>query len=93
MGWIDTRQWDGHYKEMPPGSCNCEEFDQVVLKVMPLGRFGKPEDAAGMALFLSNDYASFIGAASTDIADDMQGQIAYYPTLKRDFNDAMEARV
>jgi hypothetical protein len=23
----------------------------------------------------------------------MQGQIAYYPTLKRDFNDAMKARM
>ena len=93
MGWIDTGQWDRHYKEMPAGSCSREEFDQMVLKVVPLGRFGKPEDVAGMALFLSSEYASFISAASIDIAGGMQGQIAYYPTLKRDFNEAMKARI
>lgn len=91
MGWIDTGQWDRHFKEMPPGTSR-EEFDAMVLKVVPLGRFGQPEDVAGMALFLSSDYASFISAASIDIAGGMGGQIAYYPTLKRDFNEAMKAR-
>ena len=47
---------------------------------------------AGMALFLSSEYASFISAASIDIAGGMGGQIAYYPTLKRDFHDAVRAR-
>jgi 3-oxoacyl-[acyl-carrier protein] reductase len=93
MGWIDTGQWERHYKEMPPGSCTREEFDRMALKVVPLGRFGKPEDVAGMVIFLASDYASFISGASIDIAGGMQGQIAYYPTLKRDFNDAMLARV
>ncbi|GAA7766956.1 short-chain dehydrogenase [Cupriavidus sp. SHE] len=91
MGWIDTGQWDRHYREMPPG-CTREEFDAMVLKVVPIGRFGKPEDVAGMALFLSSEYASFISAASIDIAGGMGGQIAYYPTLKRDFHDAVRAR-
>ncbi|CAG9166125.1 SDR family oxidoreductase [Cupriavidus pinatubonensis] len=91
MGWIDTGQWDRHYREMPPG-CTREEFDAMVLKVVPIGRFGKPEDVAGMALFLSSEYASFISAASIDIAGGMGGQIAYYPTLKRDFHDAVQAR-
>ena len=70
-----------------------EEFDQMALKVLRLGRFGKPEDVAGMALFLSSDCASLISAASIDIAGGMQAQIAYYPTLKRDFNDAMKVRI
>lgn len=91
MGWIDTGQWDRHYREMPPGTPR-EEFDAMVLKVVPLGRFGKPEDVAGMALFLASDYASFISAASIDIAGGMGGQIAYYPTLKRDFGAAMALR-
>ncbi len=64
----------------------------MVLKVVPLGRFGKPEDVAGMALFLASDYANFISAASIDIAGGLQGQIAYYPTLKRDFTEAMRLR-
>lgn len=93
MGWIDTGQWNRHFKEMPAGSCTREEFDKMVLKVVPLGRFGKPEDVAGMALFLASDYAAFISAASIDIAGGMQGQIAYYPALKREFNEAMQARV
>jgi NAD(P)-dependent dehydrogenase (short-subunit alcohol dehydrogenase family) len=93
MGWIDTGQWERHYKEMPAGSCSREEFDEMALKVVPIGRFGKPEDVAGMALFLASEYASFISAASIDIAGGMQGQIAYYPTLKRDFNEAMKLRM
>jgi NAD(P)-dependent dehydrogenase (short-subunit alcohol dehydrogenase family) len=91
MGWIDTGQWDRHYKEMPPG-CTREEFDAMVLKVVPIGRFGKPADVAGMALFLCSEYASFISAASIEIAGGMGGQIAYYPTLKRDFSESVRAR-
>lgn len=84
LGWIDTGQWDRHYKEMPAGVSR-EEFDAMVTKVVPLGRYGKPEDVTGMVLFLSSEYASFISAASIDIAGGMGGQIAYFPTLKRDF--------
>jgi 3-oxoacyl-[acyl-carrier protein] reductase len=93
MGWIDTGQWNRHFKEMPAGSCSREEFDQMVLKVVPAGRFGQPEDVTGMVLFLASERASFISGASIDIAGGMQGQIAYYPTLKREFNEAMQARV
>lgn len=91
MGWIDTGQWDRHYREMPEG-CTREEFNEMVLKVVPIGRFGKPEDVAGMALFLASEYASFISAASIDIAGGTGGQIAYYPQLKRDFADMVRAR-
>ena len=91
MGWIDTGQWDRHYKEMGPGVSR-EEFDEMVMKVVPIGRYGKPEDVAGMVLFLSSEYASFISAASIDIAGGMGGQIAYFPTLKRDFAAAIKAR-
>lgn len=87
MGWIDTGQWDRHYREMPAGVSR-EAFDEMVLKVVPLGRFGKPQDVAGMALFLASEYASFISAASIDISGGMGGQIAYFPTLKRDFAEA-----
>jgi len=91
MGWIDTGQWERHYKEMPPGVSR-EEFNEMVLKVVPLGRFGKPEDVAGMALFLASEYAAFISAASIDISGGMGGQIAYFPTLKRDFVETARKR-
>jgi len=91
MGWIDTGQWDRHFREVGPGVSR-EEFDEMVLKIVPIGRFGKPEDVAGMALFLSSEYANFISAASIDIAGGLQGQIAYYPTLKREFTEAVKSR-
>lgn len=91
LGWIDTGQWERHYREMPPGVSR-DEFNEMVLKVVPVGRFGKPEDVAGMVLFLASDYASFISAASIDISGGMGGQISYYPTLKRDFVEAMRKR-
>jgi NAD(P)-dependent dehydrogenase (short-subunit alcohol dehydrogenase family) len=92
MGWIDTGQWDRHFKEMP-ANVSREEFDEMVLKVVPVGRFGKPEDVTGMVLFLASDYAGFISAASIDIAGGMGGQIAYFPTLKRDFIQAARERL
>lgn len=91
MGWIDTGQWDRHYREMGPGVSR-EEFDAMVMKVVPIGRYGRPEDVAGMALFLASEYASFISAASIDIAGGMGGQIAYFPQLKRDFAAMIKAR-
>ncbi|KAA0696126.1 SDR family NAD(P)-dependent oxidoreductase [Halopseudomonas laoshanensis] len=91
MGWIDTGQWDRHFKEMGPGVTR-EEFDEMVMKVVPLGRYGRPEDVAGMALFLASDYANFISGASIDIAGGMGGQIAYFPTLKRDFAESIRQR-
>lgn len=91
MGWIDTGQWDRHFKEAGPGVSR-EEFDEMALKVVPLGRFGKPEDVAGMALFLASEYAQFISAASIDISGGLQGQIAYYPTLKREFTEMARRR-
>lgn len=91
MGWIDTGQWERHFKEVGPGVTR-EEFNDMVLKVVPLGRFGKPEDVAGMALFLASEYAAFISAASIDIAGGLQGQIAYFPTLKRDFTEMVRQR-
>jgi 3-oxoacyl-[acyl-carrier protein] reductase len=91
MGWIDTGQWDRHFKEVGSGVSR-EEFNEMALKVVPLGRFGKPEDVAGMALFLASDYASFISAASIDISGGLQGQIAYYPTIKRDFTEMARQR-
>lgn len=83
MGWIDTGQWARHYKEMPQ-TISEEEFYETVTKVVPLGRFGKPEEVANIVLFLASELASFISAASIDVAGGMQGQIAYFPTLKKE---------
>jgi 3-oxoacyl-[acyl-carrier protein] reductase len=91
MGWIDTGQWDRHYREMSP-TITRQEFLTMATKVVPLGRFGKPEDVVGMVLFLCSEFASFITAASIDISGGLQGQIAYYPTLKRELQELGIAR-
>ncbi|MCC4250814.1 SDR family oxidoreductase [Sphingobium naphthae] len=91
MGWINTGQWDRHYKEMPPGVSR-EEFDEMVLKVVPMGRFGTPEDVAGVALFLASDLATFISGVEINVSGGLGGQITYYPKLKREFGEAMKAR-
>jgi NAD(P)-dependent dehydrogenase (short-subunit alcohol dehydrogenase family) len=83
MGWIDTGQWERHFKEMPD-TITREEFYEMVTRPVPLGRLGQPEEVANLALFLGSELASFVSAASIDVAGGMQGQIAYYPTLKRE---------
>ncbi len=37
-----------------------EEIRQAYFKLIPLGRFGKPEDVANLALFLCSDQADYI---------------------------------
>ena len=91
MGWIDTGQWDRHYREMS-STITRDEFLRMAVKVVPLGRFGKPEDVVGIVLFLCSEFASFITAASIDISGGLQGQIAYYPTLKRELQELGVAR-
>lgn len=92
MGWIDTGQWDRHYKEMGPGVSR-SEFDEMVTKVVPIGRFGRPEDVVGIALFLASDHAGFITGASIDVSGGLSGQIAYYPTLKRELMETGRRRL
>lgn len=91
MGWIDTGQWDRHYREMP-STISREEFLEMVVKIVPLGRFGRPEEVAHVCLFLASDLASFLSAASIDVSGGLQGAIAYYPTLKREMQDLGRAR-
>jgi 3-oxoacyl-[acyl-carrier protein] reductase len=86
MGWIDTGQWNRHYKEMSP-TITRDEFDTMVVKVVPMGRLGQPQEVANIALFLASDLATFLTAASIDVAGGMMGQIAYYPTLKRELDE------
>lgn len=44
-----------------------EEVRKKYLENIPLGRFGKPEDVAGVVAFLASDYASYVTAQVIDI--------------------------
>jgi 3-oxoacyl-[acyl-carrier protein] reductase len=80
MGWIDTGQWDRHYREMGPG-IDRDAFRVMIQDVVPLGRFGLPEEVANIALFLASDFANYIAGASIDVSGALAGQINYMPTL------------
>ncbi|MEO0155728.1 MAG: 3-oxoacyl-[acyl-carrier-protein] reductase [candidate division WOR-3 bacterium] len=49
-GFIETRMTE----KLP------DEIKQAYFKLIPLGRFGKPEDVANLALFLASDQADYI---------------------------------
>ena len=50
-GWVETELNEPARRQIP-------DFNQRVLASIPLGRWGKPEDAAGAALFLCSPAAS-----------------------------------
>lgn len=54
-GWIDTPLTVGARRDLP-------KANEHVLTRVPLGRWGKPEDLAGTAIFLASPAASFVTA-------------------------------
>ena len=58
QGRIHTHFVDGYIAENYPE--NQEEIFRKLSDYQPLGRMGKPEEVAAMAVFLCSDEASFI---------------------------------
>jgi NAD(P)-dependent dehydrogenase (short-subunit alcohol dehydrogenase family) len=49
-----------------------DEFSQRMAGAdVPLGRFGRPEEVAGIVAFLAGDRSSYITGASIDVAGGM----------------------
>jgi 2-keto-3-deoxy-L-fuconate dehydrogenase len=55
---VHTPFVDGYLKKNYPG-CETEMYDKLA-KTQPIGRMGKPEEVASLALFLCSDAASFV---------------------------------
>jgi NAD(P)-dependent dehydrogenase (short-subunit alcohol dehydrogenase family) len=54
---VHTTFVDGYLKKNYPG--HEQEMFEKLAKTQPIGRMGKPEEVASLALFLCSDAASF----------------------------------
>jgi 2-deoxy-D-gluconate 3-dehydrogenase len=59
-GWIETTMTDGAKRYMP-------ELEQRVLRRTPAGRWGKPRDLAGIAVFLAGPASDYVTGTAIPI--------------------------
>jgi NAD(P)-dependent dehydrogenase (short-subunit alcohol dehydrogenase family) len=56
-----------HQKLAEEFGVSLEEWERDVLKTIPVGRFGRPEEVASLAAFLASDEAAFINGQAINI--------------------------
>jgi 3-oxoacyl-[acyl-carrier protein] reductase len=71
IGFVETPQWQNIHRKRAPEMPAAEFFGQLAKEEVPLGRFGRPEEVAGLVAFLASDRASYIAGASIDVGGGM----------------------
>src|SRR5579875_772764 len=71
IGLVETPQWENIRQKRAPGTPADEFFARLAKDEVPLGRFGRADEVAGLVAFLASDRASYIAGASIDVAGGM----------------------
>jgi 3-oxoacyl-[acyl-carrier protein] reductase len=71
IGFVVTPQWENIRRLRAPGTPADEFFGGLAAQEVPLGRFGRPDEVAGIVAFLAGDRASYINGASIDVGGGM----------------------
>jgi 3-oxoacyl-[acyl-carrier protein] reductase len=71
IGLVATPQWENIRQRRAPDTPADEFFGQLAKSEVPLGRFGRSDEVAGLVTFLASDRASYIAGASIDVGGGM----------------------
>jgi NAD(P)-dependent dehydrogenase (short-subunit alcohol dehydrogenase family) len=71
IGFVTTPQWENIHRRRAPDTPAEQFFAGLAAQEVPMGRFGRPDEVAGIVTFLAGDRASYITGASIDVAGGM----------------------
>src|ERR1700730_8495296 len=71
IGFVETPLWENIHRKRAPEMPADEFFGQLAKAEVPLGRFGRSDEVAGLVAFLASDRASYIAGASIDVGGGM----------------------